>query len=307
MLSRLLPGTGSLRILDAAARHLNFTHAAQEVGLTPAAVSYQIKEIEARLGVVLFERTSRSIKLSEAGKPLMAAVAEALTLLDKAVGEIRAPQADLVVQLSLPARLATNWLMPKLAAFQQLHPDIQLSLDITDEVRELTPGGPDLAIRFGRGQYPGVEALRLTPTRLLPVASRNLCSGDRDLESLSDLTAQTFYYVDCQVEGLQWPGWPQWFAAAGLPAAKVKTQKFSDTSHLIQALLTGGGVGLVEPLLVASELANKQLVAVSRVSVALPGGYAYYLLIPNSSAHKPGISAFKQWLVAQLAVAEPES
>ncbi|GAA0355002.1 transcriptional regulator GcvA [Bowmanella denitrificans] len=305
MLSRLLPGTGSLRILDAAARHLNFTRAAEEVGLTPAAVSYQIKEIEGRLGVVLFERTSRSIKVSEAGKPLLTAVAEVLALLDKAIAEITAPQANNVLQVSLPARLATNWLMPKLADFKQLHPEIQLALDITDDVRDLVPGGPDVAIRFGRGQYLRGEAIRLTQTRLLPVASRELWHAADDLESLADLTTQGFLYVDCQVEGLQWPDWSQWFAAAGLSiATRVRTQKFSDTSHLIQAVLAGGGIGLVEPMLVGAELANKQLIAVSKVAVSLPVSYAYYLLIPTSSDHKFGVSAFKQWLVAQLADTE---
>src|SRR5688572_543162 len=136
-MNRTLPGTRALRTFEAAARHLNFTRAADEVGLTPAAVSYQIKEIEDQLGIVLFARTSRSIQLTPAGAVLFEATTDALETLQRAAGRARRIARDSnQLRLTVGPRFATHWLLPRLPKFKAAHPGLELTFDITDDVRD---------------------------------------------------------------------------------------------------------------------------------------------------------------------------
>lgn len=300
-MNRTLPGTRALRTFEAAARHLSFTRAADEVGLTPAAVSYQIKEIEDQLGLVLFTRTSRSIRLTPAGAMLFEATADALELLQRAVGRARKMDRGATrLRVSTGARFATNWLLPRLARFRAAHPGLELTFDISDQLRDFDSDDVDVAIRFGAGQYNNAVAERLLTTTVVPVCSPTLLATGPRLEQPRDLFNHTLCFVNCKVDDLLWPNWRMWMAAAAIDDFDDRAcVAFSDSNHVVQAVLEGGAVGLVEPAMIANHLADGRLVKLFDVGVSIAEQYAYYLVYPQSSREDPRVLAFREWLFAE--------
>ena len=308
-MSRILPGTRAWRTFEAAARHLNFTRAAAEVGLTPAAVSYQILEIEEQLGFALFARTSRTIALTPAGAVLLEASVEALGTLHRAVGRAqKLARGAGQLRVSLGARFATNWLLPRLPQWRAAQPHIDLTFDITDQVRDFDADAIDVAVRFGAGAWPRAVAHRLFDATIIPVCSpRLLAQGLPEglpqglpLRTPRDLLAHTLCHVDCQVDGVPWPGWGMWLAAAGVENFdERRCLAFADSSHVVQAVIEGGAVGLVERDMVAAELADGRLVRLFDIGVRMAPQYAYHLVYAASSGQDARVLAFKAWLLAQ--------
>ncbi len=300
-MTRMLPGTRALRTFEAAGRHLNFTRAAKEVGLTPAAVSYHIKEIEEQLGFALFTRTSRSIRLTAAGAVLFEAAGEALDGLQRATARARKlARGSSRLRLSLGARFATNWLLPRLPQFRAANPGLELTFDISDEVRDFDTDDVDVAIRFGAGRYDRVRTDRLFDTIVVPVCSPKLLETGPQLESPRDLFRHTLCYVDCEVGGLVWPNWPMWMAAAGVDDFDERScVAFGESSQVVQAATDGGAVGLVEMAMVETELSQGRLVKLFDVGVGMGRDFAYYLVCPQSSSQDPPIVAFREWILDQ--------
>lgn len=300
-MSRDLPGTRALRTFEAAARHRNFTRAAEEVGLTPAAVSYQIKEIEAQLGFALFKRSSRRIRLTPAGAVLFEAAQESLDILRRATARAgRLARGASHLRLSLGARFATNWLLARLPRFRAAHPDLALTFDISDEVRDFDTDDIDIAIRFGTGTQDGVRSHRLFDTAVVPVCSPKLLAAGSRLERPQDLSHHMLCYVDCITEGLVWPNWPIWMAAAGVDGFDdSRCVAFADTSQVIEAVIAGGAVGLVELAMITRDLAEGRLVRLFDIGVRLGGDYAYYLAYPQASSQDSRIIAFRDWVLAE--------
>jgi len=301
-MDRLLPGTRALRTFDAAARHLNFTRAAAELALTPAAVSYQIKEIEDQLGLVLFTRTSRSIALTPAGAMFFDATSDALASLHRAVSRARRlVRGTAQLRVSLGARFATNWLMPRLPSFQAANPGLDLSLDITDALRDFDTDDIDVAIRFGAGDYPRTRSERLFDSDVVPVCSPALLAAGAPITTPADLLAHTLCHVDCKVDGMTWPNWTTWMAAAGIPDFDDhRCMAFTDSSHVVQAVIEAGAVGLVELPMVARELAQGRLLRLFDVSVGMGPGYAYHLVYRENTGNDPRILAFRRWMSGEL-------
>ncbi|MCJ1883988.1 transcriptional regulator GcvA [Pseudomonas sp. LA21] len=302
-MSRPFPGIRSLRTFEAAGRHLNFTRAAEEVGLTPAAVSHQIKELEDQLGLTLFTRTSRSIQLTPGGALLLEAAAESLDLLRRAtVRARRLSRSAEQLRVSLTARFATHWLLPRLPAFRALHPGLKLSFDVSDELRDFAVDDIDLAIRFGSGHYPGLRAERLFDTLIVPVCCPSLLTEGPPLREPRDLLAHTLCFVDCETEGAPWPDWARWMTAAGMEDFDASNcVAFDDTSHVVQAVLEGGAVGLADRALVSRELEQGLLVQPFELGVPVAEDYAYNLVYPQASADDPRVIAFRDWALAELA------
>ena len=303
-MDRLLPGTRALRTFDAAARHLNFTRATAELSLTPAAVSYQIKEIEDQLGLVLFTRTSRSIALTPAGAIFFEATSDALASLHRAVGRARRQvRGTAQLRVSLGARFATNWLMPRLPSFQAANPGLDLSLDITDALCDFDIDDVDVAIRFGAGDYPRTRSDRLFDSVVVPVCSPALLAAGTAITNPKDLLTHTLCYVDCKVDGMTWPNWAMWLAAAGVPDFDDRRcMAFTESSHVVQAVIEGGAVGLVELPMVARELAQGRLLRLFDVSIGMATGYAYYLVYPENAGKDPRILAFRRWMSGELSL-----
>ncbi|AZS78123.1 LysR family transcriptional regulator [Achromobacter spanius] len=299
-MSRMLPGTRALRTFEAAARHLNFTRAADEVGLTPAAVSYQIKEIEEQLDVVLFTRTSRSIQLTPAGRVLFDAAIDALDTLQRAVAKARRLSRGRTTQLrlSLGARFATHWFLPRLSEFRAAHPGLELTFDISDAVRDFEADDVDAAVRFGAGVYPGAISHRLFHTVVAPVCSPALLEAGPALTSPRDLFSRTLCYVDCKPGGIVWPNWPMWMAAAGIDDFDdSRSVAFTESSHVVQAVIDGGAVGLVEWELVERDVRAGRLVRLFDVGVRVAPEYAYHLVYPAGSDADPRVCALRDWML----------
>lgn len=305
-----LPGTRALRTFEAAARHRNFTRAADELGLTPAAVSYQIKEIEDQIGVVLFTRTSRSIQLTPAGAVLFEATADALDTLHRATGRARRlARSAAQLRVSLSARFATNWLLPRLPQFRAANPGLELSFDISDELRDFEADDIDVAIRFGTGSYEGARADRLFDTLIVPVCSPKLLEAGPPLNEPRDLLRHnhTLCYVDWKTDSMTWPDWRMWMAAAGVDSDidDSRLVGFADSSFVVQAVLEGGAVGLADLDMIAGDLAQRRLVRLFDVGVRMPQPYAYYLVCPQESCEDARVVAFREWMLREMAVALP--
>ncbi len=301
-MNRMLPGTRALRTFEAAGRHLNFTRAADEVGLTPAAVSYQIKEIEDQLGITLFARTSRSIRLTPAGSVLFEAAREALDILHRAAARARRlNRGEQHLRMSVGARFATNWLLPRLPQFRAANPGLELTFDITDEVRNFEADDVDVAIRYGAGEYSDAVSHRLFDTVVVPVCSPVLLEREPRIAKPQDLSAHTLCYVDCRPGGIVWPNWAMWMAAAGVPDFDdSRCLAFSESSHVVQAVMEGGAVGLVELELVDRELEGGRLVRLFDVGVQAAPGYAYHLVYPVESRDDPRVRALQAWMAGEV-------
>ncbi|PJO35899.1 transcriptional regulator, partial [Delftia acidovorans] len=201
---------------------------------------------------------------------------------------------------ALGARFATQWLLPRLPRFRAAHPQIELSFDICDEVRDFDADDIDAAIRFGTGRDPHTLAVRLFDARVIPVCSPSLLQSGPPLARPVDLLAHTLCHVDCRVDGQVWPNWPMWMAAAGVEGLDAgRCIAFTDSSHVVQAVLDGGAVGLVEQDLVAEDLARGRLVRLFDIAVGLGPAYAYHLLYPRRSQGQPAIEALRAWVLQE--------
>jgi len=288
-----------LRTLAAAGRHLNFTRAADELGLTPAAVSYQIKEIEDQLGVVLFVRSSRAIRLTEAGVVLCDAAVEAIDLMGRAVTRAhKMTRGAALLKVTADAQFAAKWLMRRVDGFRKLHPDMELRFDISYQIRDFEHDDIDVAIRFGTGKYPGLAADRLFDNVVVPVCSPRLLASGRLLSEPRDLLHHTLVHIEWSRQGVTWPNWRMWMAAAGVQDFDdSRTVVFGTSSDAIQAALDGDAVALADFAMVANDLSEGRLVQPFELGIRVPPEFAYFLVYPEEAASDPRIVAFRAWIL----------
>ena len=306
---RHIPGTRALRTLIAAGRHLNFTRAADELGLTPAAVSFQIKEIEEQLGVKLFTRTSRTIRLTEAGALLCEAAGDAIDVMGRAVSKARkAARGTAQLKVTLDPQFATKWLMRRVEEFRKLHPDIDLRFDISYEVRDFEVDDIDVAIRFGAGKYPGLAASRLFDNVIVPVCSPRLLTSGKPLKEPRDLLNHTLAHIEWSRQGVTWPNWRMWMAAAGVDDYDgSNTIVFGASSNAVDAAMAGDAVALADFAMVANDLSEGRLVRPFDLSIKVSPEYAYFLVYPEGSAKDPRIIAFQDWILSETAASRGDN
>lgn len=300
---RLIPGTRALRTLLAAGKHLNFTRAADELGLTPAAVSFQIKEIEEQLGVKLFVRTSRTIRLTEPGMILCDAAADALDVMHRAVSRAqKAGRGTAQLKVTVDPQFATKWLMRRVERFRKFHSDIDLRFDIAYEVRDFDVDDIDVAIRFGSGKYPGLAASRLFDNIIVPVCSPRLLTSGKPLKEPRDLLHHTLAHIEWSRQGVTWPNWRMWMAAAGIDDFDDRnTIVFEASSNAVDAAMAGDAVALADFAMVANDLSEGRLVRPFELSIKAAPEYAYHLVYPEASATDQRITAFRDWMLAECA------
>lgn len=300
-MARLLPGTRALRTLEAAARHLNFTRAADEIGLTPAAVSHQIKEIEDQLGIALFTRTSRTMRLTEAGAVLFEASTEALDLLGRAVSRAhKMTRGTSFLKVTLDAQFAAKWLMRRVEDFRKQKPGIELRFDIAYGLRDFDLDDVDVGIRFGAGKYPGLCAHRLFDNIIIPVCSPSLLASGPPLNEPRDLFHHTLAHIEWARQGVTWPNWRMWMAAAGIEDFDdSRTVVMTTSTDAIAAAAGGNVVALADFAMVANDLSEGRLVRPFELSIKVPPEFAYFLIYPEGSAQDARIIAFKNWLLAE--------
>lgn len=300
-MSLQIPGTRALAIFAAAARHLNFTRAAEEIGLTPAAVSYQIKEIEDQLGIVLFSRTSRAIRLTPAGKLMFEATMDALDTLRRAAGRARRlSRGEGLLRVTADPVFAGKWLMPRVDAFRRAQPGLDLRFDISSDVRDFDGDDVDIGIRFGAGKYPGLRAHRLFDNVIVPVCSPALLAAGPPLRTAADLTNHRLGHIDWSRAGIVWPNWSMWMAAAGVEDFDDSgCVVFAESSQVIQAAIAGSIVALADFAMIAKDLSEGRLVRPFELGIRVPPEFAYFLVYPETSADDPRIAGFRDWILAE--------
>jgi LysR family glycine cleavage system transcriptional activator len=293
MMRRVLP-LRALQAFEAAARHLSFVRAAEELHVTPAAVSQQIKLLEDHVGQPLFLRGT-TLALTLAGKTALAPLKQAFELLEQASAQLRQAQHNRPLVISMPPSFAARWLIPRLERFQDLHPDIELRLSASTRQVNFDTEDVDVAVRYGKGHYPGLHVERLRTENMLAVASPRLAEKLQSVESLAES-------VLLHNSSMHWdpnaPTWPNWFRSLGVePAAPLRIREFDDINLVIEAAVAGLGAALVWRSLVEDELASKRLLTMFSEQ---PVGNAYYFVCPAARLESPNVNAFREWLREEI-------
>ncbi len=304
-MTRPLPPLNALRAFETAARHLSFTRAAAELNVTPAAISHQIKALEDQLGVPLFRRLPRALRLTDAGQAALPILSQGFEKLSQAVEQIRAHSESGLLTISVSPSFGAMWLVPRLERFRARHPEIETRIDGTDRRVDLTRGDADVALRYGPGGYDGVRVDRLFSQANTPVCSPALLRGAAPLHKPEDLRDHTLLHIvwkDAEAS------WRMWLLAAGLPDIDpTRGPHFTQENMAVQAALDGQGVALVGDILVADHLAAGRLLRPFDPSLSTPLSFAYYLLSTNDSAELPKVMAFRNWLLEEARTARPEA
>ena len=290
-MSDRLPLNG-LRVFEAAARHASFLKAADELAITPGAVSRQIKGLEVELEVRLFERFNRAVRLTEAGESLAVSVRQGLATLQGGVDALRS-RRDAPLVVSVLHSLAAKWLVPRLHLFQELYPDIQVLVAASDAAADLVRDQVDVALRLGRGPYPGLDVTHLTGALMFPVCSPRVLEAG--LETPADLAKVTLLQDVRLAQGE--PGWTEWFAKVGVEGVEARGPQFSNTYLALEAALAGRGVALAQQPMVLDDLAAGRLVAPFETSLESP--FSYWVLSLPEKAQQPNVRRFRTWLLAQ--------
>jgi LysR family glycine cleavage system transcriptional activator len=292
-MSRRLPPLNALRAFEAAARHLSFVRAADELHVTPAAISQQVKLLEDHLGMPLFLR-GKKLALNETTHAVLPLVSEALDQIERAMLIARPGTFGNILVISTPPAFAARWLIPRLDDFQSRHPDIDLRLDATKRAVNFQIEEVDMAIRFGAGNYPGLVTERLMQEAIIPVAAPALAATIRTPD---DLTRGTLLEDDWHIENDMFPDWTTWLATLGISQSSLRIRHFGDATLTIQAAISGLGVALVWHSLVADDLKAGQLIHL--LDQATPSKLGYDLVIPQNRATSPKVIAFRNWLLEQ--------
>ncbi len=297
------PGLRSLRAFDAAARHLSFTRAAEDMGVTPAAISNQIKDMEEQLGFDLFIRTSRSMRLTREGEILHVAATESLETLAKALHRIKRLENRNQIRVSSTPSVAAKWLVPRLDGFLSAFPSADVRIDVSNTLVDFDRDDVDVAIRFGAGKYPGLRADLLFQDSLSPVCSPSLITKERPLEVPKDLLRHTLIHLDWQASGSPWPNWRMWMQAAGIKEFDDKRGlHFGQTSLTIQAAIDGQGVALGDSNLVADDLEAGRLVKPFELSLKAPDAFSYFVITRLNTDDAPLVDAFRDWCLAEAEI-----
>ncbi|WP_299391584.1 transcriptional regulator GcvA [Pelagibius sp.] len=288
-----LPPLKSLRLFEAAGRHLSFKQAAEELAVTPSAVSHGIKVLEDWLGTPLFDRTQRTLVLTDAGKAYLPQVQDALDLLVAASDAIQQRSDDAGLSISVAPTFGARWLAHHLPDFQVRHPGIAVTLDSSQRPIAFPRDGIDLAIRMGRGDWPELEATCLAVEHLVPVCSPALAET---IQTADDLRGRTLLQVNSVGED-----WAAWAALAGIgeDALDLETgPRFDNIGMALDAAAEGMGLAIGRRLLIDQDLSAGRLVSV--LGPPRPSRTGYWLLAAPGAMARPALSTFRTWICAAL-------
>jgi LysR family glycine cleavage system transcriptional activator len=287
-----LPSLNGLRAFEAAARHLSFTLAASELNVTQTAISHQIRRLEEELGIRLFIRRNRALALTPEARDYLPGVRAAFNDLRLATDRLLRKDDDKVLTVSTIASLAAKWLLPRLTDFQESHPGIDVRITTSTSLVDFQRDNVDAAIRYGRGQWPGVRAEWLMADELFPVCSPSLLRSDKPLRRPEDLKDHVLLHTTSGDD------WRLWLTAAGLPPdlSRQPGITFDMTLMTVQAAIDGMGVAMGRTSYVQDDIAKGRLVVPFKI--ALPADAGFYLVSPDGRREAPKLAAFRQWIVA---------
>ena len=294
-MSKRLPPLNALRVFDSAARHLSFTKAAEELFVTQAAVSHQIKTLEEFLGLKLFRRRNRSLLLTEEGQSYYLDIKEIFSSINEATRKLLARSAKGALTVSLSPSFAIQWLVPRLSGFNQAYPGIDVRIQAVDREEDKLADDVDVAIFYGRGNWTGLRTDRLYAEYLIPVCAPSLLTGEKPLKTPSDLIYHTLLHDTSRRD---WQAYVRQLEIQN----KINVQQgpiFSHSSMVIQAAVHGQGVALVNNVMARSEIESGRLVR--PFQDVLVSKNAFYLVCQDSQAELGKIAAFRQWILSQAA------
>jgi LysR family glycine cleavage system transcriptional activator len=285
-----LPPLNALRAFEATARHLSVKNAAEELHVTPGAVSQMLKALELNLGVTLFQRVNRGILLTEVGQVYLPAIRNAFRQIDEATKRITVSADTGILTVSVTPFFAAAWLVPRLKGFQDAYPDIDLQVVTSNALADFSRDGVDVAVRHGLGRYPGLRSERVVAVEVIPVAAPALVTRLGAPTILAEMTRWP------HVHDADRKGWQLWFQAQGIDEiGPPRGPAFDDSGLLLKAVLAGQGAGLLPAAMVAPELAEGRLVKLA--DVVLIENFAYYLVYPEASRARPKVAAFRTWIL----------
>jgi LysR family glycine cleavage system transcriptional activator len=305
-----LPSLNALRVFEAVARRLSFAQAADELHVTPGAVSHQIAALENTLGVKLFKRDARTVSLTPSAEACLPYLTRGIEALREAMRIVQLDRPAGALTVSVAPAFASRWLLRRLTRFTAAHPAIELQLStglgLIDTVRteaSTSPGAmsdhdtsAELTIRFGRGEYPGFRSDRLFATEVTPVCSPLLLRGAHPLSTPDDLRHHTLLHDDTRYFDDRRRDWRVWLEAAGVGGIDTaRGPRFSHAALALDAAADGMGVALGISLLAGQDVTDGRLVV--PFALALPSTFAYYLVYPEASAERPQLTAFRSWLL----------
>ena len=292
-----LPPLGTLKVFKAAAHCMSFTLAAQELNVTQAAVSHQIKSLETFLGKKLFTRKNRQLELSPHGEAYLPYIDQMFVLLQKGTEQLSdAPLREILTVTTLPS-FATKWLVPRLGPFLKAHPEVALRVAPSRHLVNFTAEGIDLAIRYGSGRYPGLISTHLLDGTILPVCHPGMLQGRPALKTPADLKHCVLLHDD------GYGDWRKWLLAANVQDVDAgKGPVYTDSAMAIQSAIEGDGVALARSELVKDDIA-RGLLAIP-FTISQPSRYAYFIVYPETTRGKPGMQAFVTWLHQQADIAQ---
>ncbi|MGR3760473.1 transcriptional regulator GcvA [Roseobacteraceae bacterium NS-SX3] len=294
-MSDRLPPLTALRAFEAAARHMSFARAAEELHVTPAALSFQIKSLEEHLGAPLFRRLNRAVELTEAGRVLSPGTNEGFQALSTAWSAARRLHDNTTLTVTAGPALTAKWLAPRLYEFASQHPEIDLRFSATLRQLDFTRDEVDVAIRFGYGPDSGVWALPLRRDWLTPVMTPEMAERYPTPHSLTEaplLFDESLGFLDPPCD------WPVWFRSQGIDFTPEHGARFSQADHAIDAALAGVGVALGRRPIVVTDLHAGRLVAPFKTAIETKAHFRF--LCAEGTENRPQIAAFREWFLAEI-------
>ena len=291
---RQLPSLNALRAFEAAARHLSFTKAADELSVTQGAVSHQVKALETELGVALFRRHHQGLELTSAGASYVPVVRDAFDRLAFGTRQLRAAQQAQRLTISISPNFAAKWLVPRLGAFSAQHPEFDLRISANPVHVDFALDDVDLAVRHGDGRWADLDVTRLTQEALFPVCSPRLLEGDAPLGVPGDLRHHTLLHLNDRKD------WKKWLDLA--QAQHVDPSRgvvFDQASNVLDAAVAGQGVALARTTLAAHDLLGGRLIR--PFTISLPRDYGYFVICPPAFAERPEVRTMRAWLLTEAA------
>lgn len=297
-MQRRLPPLNSLRAFESAARHLSFTKAAEELHVTPAAISQQVKTLENFCDRPLFRRLTRSLILTDAGQKALPALREGLDKLADAAELLMAQEDSHTLTVSVAPSFGAKWLVPRLDRFRATYPEFELRIDASDILVDFSDDRIDIGIRYGRGLYPELHTECLMAEVTMPVCSPALLTGEHPLRRPEDLRHHTLLHVDWKIESESAPSWRMWLRAAGVTEIDpTKGPRFSMENMAVQAAIAGHGVALSERSLVRDDVEAGRLVRPFGPELNESTAFCYYVVYPEAKAKLPKVRAFRDWVL----------
>lgn len=290
---RRLPPLNALRAFESGARHRSFTRAAQELHVTQAAISHQVRALEDYLAVKLFRRQSRSVELTDEGQLLLPTVTETFDRLARAVDDLKSAHSKVrTLTVSVTPSFGGRWLATRLSRFWRQHPDIDLRLHHSNQAVDFIVDGVDMAVRWGSGKWPGLESEFLMRSSLTPMCARKLLRGGNALTKPEHLRNFTLLHE------YNYQAWTQWLIAARVGGIDVRSGPvFDDPNVLEQAVLAGQGVALMRTPSPAERAKGQALVRPFHVDVKID--FAYFIVYPHGAIHQTKVRVFRDFLVAE--------